>query len=343
LIEILVALGLIAILIGLALPAVQSARESARRLQCSQNLKQVGIALHNYEVCSSTLPFGSILCYDSRYCAQDCYLRWIDKSFFVCVLPYLEQSSIYNAINQNASIFSGENSTIHSTMMSVLICPSDATASIPQPFLSNAIYAPFFGTPASRSHRMALTSYAGCFGSYPVVGYPFPGEDCNLSGHVIQELDGTFNTLGPMPLANISDGLSQTMFVSEHSVTSIYAASEVALPLSVDLAWYVSGNTVSTLFRTYYPPNIQRKVNLTGAANFPYAASSNHPGGLNSLMGDGSVRFVKDTISTWPYDVSTGTPLGAKRMPGGWYDVPSKPGVWQALGTRNGGEANSDF
>lgn len=346
LVELLVTIAIIMILIGLLTPAVQSAREAARRARCTQNLRQIGIALHAYHDAASTLPPGGMRCYDPRYCSGDCHDRWIDKGIFVSILPYIEQSLLYDAANQNLSIYSIENRTVQGVVVGGLTCPSDPTASSPQA-LSNvpdaSALGPFFVRPVDPSRRMALTSYAGCYGSYLVAGIAQPGADCSLPAQVLRELDGTFNTRQSIRLADISDGLSQTMFVSEHSVTSIYAAKEVAHWHSQDVAWFISGNLGSTLFVTYFPPNIHRKANLSASGNFPYAASSNHPGGLNALMGDGSVRFIKDTISTWPYDITSGRPLDATMAPGGWVDLSSTPGVWQALGTRAGGEVVSDY
>jgi prepilin-type N-terminal cleavage/methylation domain-containing protein/prepilin-type processing-associated H-X9-DG protein len=346
LVELLVTIAIIMILIGLLAPAVQSAREAARRARCVQNLRQIGIALHAYHDIAATLPPGGMPCHDPRYCGKDCHFRWIDKGIFVSILPYFEQSSIYNAINQDLSIYSIENSTVHGVAVGGRTCPSDPTASSPQALSGVpdvSALGPFFARPIDPARRMALTSYAGCYGSYLVSGHPRPGADCNLPAQILEELDGTFITRKPIRLADISDGLSQTMFVAEHSVTSIYAAKEFAHWHSQDVAWFISGNLGSTLFVTYFPPNIQRKANLSAAGNFRFAASSNHPGGLNALMGDGSVRFIKDSISTWPYDTTSGQPLGATMTPGGWVDLSAQPGVWQALGTRAGGEVVSDY
>ena len=342
-VELLVTIAIIMILIGLLLPAVQSAREAARRLQCAHHLRQLGVALHNYHNFAAALPPGRNACYDPRYCDQDCHVRWVDKGLLVSLLPYLEQAPLFDSVNQCLSIYSNENSTIQSVTVAGLTCPSDPTASVLQPLPEASLLGSFFVRPLDPARRMALTSYAGCYGSYPVDGFAPPGTDCHIPGRVIEQLDGTFNTRKPITLADITDGLSQTMFLAEHSVTSIYAAKDVAHWRSPGAAWFVAGNLGSTLFVTYYPPNIQRKVNLSGASNFPLAASSNHPGGLNALMGDGSVRFIKDSITTWPYNISSGEPVGARMTVGGWVDLTRPPGVWQALGTRAGREVVADF
>ena len=133
-VELIVSIAVVAIFMGLLLPAVQSSREAARRIQCIQNLKQIGLAFHNYHDMASSLPPGSIACYDPRYCdVTDCHVRWIDKGIFVSLLPYVEETAVYHAINQNVSIYAMENSTIQGVAISGLTCPSDPTARLAQP------------------------------------------------------------------------------------------------------------------------------------------------------------------------------------------------------------------
>ena len=104
------------------------------------------------------------------------------------------------------------------------------------------------------------------------------------------------------------------------------------------LGWYFVGDIGDTLFLSFYPPNMPKKVAAVAGDSHAAAASSLHPGGLNALMGDGSVRSIKDSISTWPFDATTGIPQGAIPGPGDhWSNLP-RPGVWQNLTTRSGGE-----
>jgi type II secretory pathway pseudopilin PulG len=134
-VEVLVSLSVIMLLIALLLPAVQSAREAARRAQCANNLKQLGIALHGYHDAFGSLPPGRIKSYDPRYAGSKppCTSSIVDKSLEVFSLGFMEQTTVYNAINQSLAIIAGENRTVHSVAISVFACPSDPTAGIVRP------------------------------------------------------------------------------------------------------------------------------------------------------------------------------------------------------------------
>ena len=186
LIELLVVIAIIAVLIGLLLPAVQAAREAARRSQCLSNLKQLGIALHNYHDIVGTFPAG-----------QFEGTAWQDWSAHTMLLPYLEQTSIYNSLNFNQAVAGCEpdgdcpqNSTATQAKLSVFLCPSDPNR---------------LSTPEGHNN------YAGCSGSSP---------------DSVAQL-GIFNGLflGPDPnnaansqvhrISDILDGLSQSAAFSE--------------------------------------------------------------------------------------------------------------------------------
>ena len=151
LIELLVSISIISLLIALLLPAVQSARESARRAQCSNNLKQFGLALQNYHDAFGSLPPGRIKSYDPRYSGPKppCTSSIVDKSLEVFALGFLEQTTVYNAINQSLAIIGGENSTVHAIAVSTFACPSDPMAGWPRSLNPGALTQ--YGVPTRRS------------------------------------------------------------------------------------------------------------------------------------------------------------------------------------------------
>src|SRR5437870_274497 len=133
LIELLVVISIIAVLIGLLLPAVQSAREAARRAQCVNNLKQLGLSLHNYHSSSGTFPMGMSLAWSASYPGY--YMDWANWSAQSLLLPYLDQSPLYNASNFMQAalgdpIADSMNSTVYLTRIAGFLCPSDGQAGV---------------------------------------------------------------------------------------------------------------------------------------------------------------------------------------------------------------------
>jgi prepilin-type N-terminal cleavage/methylation domain-containing protein/prepilin-type processing-associated H-X9-DG protein len=336
LVEVLVAISVISVLMALLLPAIQSAREAARRAQCSNNLKQFGLALHGYHDAFGSLPPGRIKSYDPRYSGSrpPCTSSIVDKSLEIFALGFIEQSTLYNSINQSLAIIGVENSTVHSTSVSMFACPSDPMSGWPRDLNPGALTQ--YGVPDPA--RMVFTSYAGMIGSLSVLAQPLPSSNCVVPAPLISQCNGVFNDLAPIGLASVTDGLSNTIFMAEKATTILQELNALNPQYAAQHGWYITGNWGDTLITTLYPPNACDKVAGASLAAWTNSASSMHPGGLNVLMGDGSVRFIKDSVQSWPFDPISGYPAGASQNgQGAWVNLPP-PGVWQMLSTRAGSE-----
>jgi prepilin-type processing-associated H-X9-DG protein len=182
---------------------------------------------------------------------------------------------------------------------------------------------------------MNFTSYVANFGTTDTVAHILPDQ------RGFATADGVFSGVSPISYASVQDGLSNTIFFSERATAYLQALVSVDPTIFDRCGWYFLGDLGDTLFLSFYPPNMPRKVASGAGYNHASAASSLHPGGVNCLLGDGSVRFIKETISTWPYDPTTGRPAGASEGPGGYWNNLPTPGLWQALSTRCGGELMS--
>jgi prepilin-type N-terminal cleavage/methylation domain-containing protein/prepilin-type processing-associated H-X9-DG protein len=325
LIELLVVIAIIAVLIALLLPAVQAAREAARRSQCVNNLKQFGIALHNYhDVTGGTLPPGHL------------GTGWQDFGPQVMLLPFMEQAPLYNNFNFNMNL-GGANpgtpamTTVQRTKLTLMNCPSDTDR------LTN-VY--------------GHINYRGNSGNSPESLW-----DNNKTG-AFNGLFASVNNCRPVGFRDITDGLSNTCMYSEKikGTGSSFNGYDTSRPtsaiMSVPLAgsdstpnpyysaclatnpYSITGNFSNNgsisegeywwdahyetgIYNHVMTPNLwscddanNAWVNDAGAST----ASSRHAGGVNVLMADGSVKFIKTTVSTT---------------------------VWWALGTRGGNESIS--
>ncbi len=340
LIELLVVIAIIGVLIALLLPAVQSAREAARRAQCTNNLKQLGLAAHNYLDRWQTLPPGYR--WDPLTGQYQGYVG-TGHGVFPPLMPEMEQMQVYNAINFNLNIFYNANLTAHAIGVNSLWCPSDGTISTIQTLDPNSFYETV--NPPQQA-RMAYTSYCASGGPWTNNCYVTRSTYGQVSANEL----GLFSCFSQTRLADITDGTSNTMMFGEHAHGLLSQSDQTSWH------WWTSGNWGDTLCTTMYPLNPHRKLS-NGAAGlnasiFIVSFSSFHPGGANFCFADGSVKFLKDSIDAWQYNSQTGLPVGVTQTlaSGGsstfWdsiYQIQlgAKVGVYQQLSTKNLGEVIS--
>ena len=344
LIELLVVIAIIAVLIALLLPAVQAAREAARRAQCTNNLKQLGLAAMNYESATGCYPSNG---FDGP---QHTFPNF---SCFVFMLPYIEQGTIANTINFSYTNYDYPNITIAGIQLKALQCPSDPW----QPVLISAT------TPNAKFSAIytgAIVS-AGIwmqqFSSYGGVQGTFPGAfQNNYPASELPQFNGIIYNDSSIKIADVTDGTSNTLLFGEKAFTLAPKYGD-SLYFNSDGGWN-NYHWYDTMISAYYPPNVQSAGSPGITANyktiFQNQASSLHPGGVNYCMADGSVRFLKNTINSWSFSggssakFSTGTvdlPPNVAYLGSPQYTFSilsgAQMGIYQKLATRAGGEVIS--
>ena len=325
LIELLVVVALIATLVGLLLPAVQSAREAARRASCANNLRQIGLALQTYHAQYNAFPqqanWRGRQLLSVPPCCYGCDYPWFSAQ--VRLTPFLEQAAVFNNVNfilEQCPVLGYQlnpaNTTALNVRLVVLLCPSDGLI------------------PSSDGYS---SSYRGNVGVGPVPNTTSESPD---SGNGFFPWEDRFNA------SLITDGLSNTVAFSERSIGTggtsgfspdrdfgdlglVYRGEQLTADFALDACRIVAASNKSpfstrggylwyeaTRLNSYYvhaqEPNGPIPDALVNPPEWGVAtARSFHPGGVNALMGDGSTRFVTETIQRH---------------------------VWRALGTRSGGE-----
>jgi len=354
LIELLVVIAIIAVLIGLLLPAVQAAREAARRAQCVNNLKQIGIALHNYHTSQDVFALGCSL-QPTGTPVQTSYGLWNSFSAQAQMLGYMEQTSIYNALNFSLAPYNhpGANDTGTIAVIKSYLCPSDGNAG---------------------GGRQNFNSYAASFGTTTDGLYDWTDQAIQLNYQKGHGSSGMFTFGLAYGLRDCTDGSSNTVAYSEWLVgdgkgsyygnqtpgstyrgngimnatgtnpqyrsafqnpTAVLAGLQACQTQfnptgggakTIDYkGWqWAMGSTGFSMFNTVQTPNdktypfgvcrFSDSVNNWPDGSTFVGAASSHPGGANVLMSDGSTRFIKDSINRT---------------------------TWWSLGTKDGGEVVS--
>lgn len=357
LVELLVVIAIIGILVGLLLPAVQAAREAARRMQCSNNMKQQALGVLNYEASYKRLPSlqsgsGNIVQTQQRFAMAG----WWE------ILPYIEGTTLYdriNGLNNGFGLEPWNGNAAYRARAAWLECPSDAGSE----------------EPVNPNRTRGLSSYGMCVGdnmaaSQIVVNGTEERSDLTLALQKRAIINrGMFGRASYHPLGHVKDGLSNTIMLAERqrprdvntkgAVVLIASDAATYAPLSCKAQLigdkYVNPGLIFTSdtmpgyrawegkaffngVSTILPPNNAVCMVSTGAVSphwFPgiWTPTSEHGGGVQISLGDGSVRFISDSIDSG--NLGAVAPTLSSGM--------SPYGVWGALGSKAGGETPVDY
>lgn len=305
LVELLVVIAIIGILVALLLPAVQAAREAARRMHCTNNLKQLGLAMHNYH--------GTFQCFPPGFMAVDHRGNvaggW---AWGVFLMPFIEQSPLKDTLCATKYTLSQVISDpdllpMLQTDLAVFNCPSSPMEPLRQ----------FHG---EGQEMVATANYTGCRGFFDYGG----------ATHLSKENNGLLFGMSSVRIAAITDGTSNTIAIGERTVLPIHTQEPARWPSWCGPGGLGIGSTVtsSVSFPLNHPSTI-------------HAFSSHHPGGANFCFADGSVRFISDTIESNPGGVNPGNPGNHSDFVQA--SANGQVGIYQLLGVRNSGSPIPNF
>lgn len=279
LVELLVVVAIIGLLVGLLLPAVQAAREAARRLQCSNNLRQMGIAMHNYESSYRVFPHGGAGSVSLTHPAARARNR---LSWGAAILAFLEQAPLYHTIHQAHPYIHPDNAAAGSTLVATYLCPTSPKG---EQFRPNG---DALNTPAI----YARTDYAGNYGERSL--RCFPATNCQNNYGTATGGRGTLLIGLDMEVAirDITDGTSNTILVGEapEGLHSIWIGHKNVFDQSAPLNAKISA---SSTWQPCLPPFRSRRGEF---CDFGQEFHSYHSGGANFLLADGSAHFMASTI-----------------------------------------------
>ena len=365
LIELLVVIAIIAVLIALLLPAVQAAREAARRAQCTNNLKQLGLAVQNYHQQVNAIPAINM------FIGPGAGLGWSwDATWEVFLLPNMEQQPMFNSwnfsVNADPNLNGNDpaglaNSTVTFSVLPTFLCPSENQKTRPfNPYAPTNYFGNYGGPPVIRMWSGAIVPFytvctpANSGGSF-TVGQGWWGADSNLGFFGLESFtDGTSNTAvfseklignangSPLPFSTSGANAKRGIFLTSNIPYTNNSLSQATALLGIQGCKGVPGSQQASgnswmigfswsigyqwhwmvnAYNHYNTPNQLTCLNTTDSTSQGWGGyagmsppTSNHPGGVNVGFADGSVHFIKDSVS---------------------------PQSWWAIGTRNGGETIS--
>lgn len=264
LVELLVVIAIIGILVALLLPAVQAAREAARRMQCTNNLSQIILAVQNYDMAFRAYPPGStnktgpIVNLPEGY-----HHNWVSQ-----ILPYIEENNTFNHIDFGVGVYDEKNATVRKVVMPIFLCPSDGGG--------------------YQGKDIALTNYAGC--------------QNDVETPIDVNNNGIFFLNSAVRYRDVTDGASHTIFVGERTLPRNGATSPTDLGWMSgtratlrNTGQQINSNMPNRMGRMGSPQQ-QEAENTENPDLFVGGYSSYHPGGANFAFGDGSVHFLSENL-----------------------------------------------